>query len=121
MSHERPRSRLLPALGSALALWLPPLIPFFAGPLGECDHCVAQYARLYALLPGAWGGFAAGRALGDVDHALALAAMAALTAALGGLLFRRLRRPGRGAWWLLGAVAVASGLQGWGFAHLLRA
>jgi len=120
-SAGRLLSPRLAALGTVLALWLPPLLPFCAGPLRECDHCVALYARLYALVPGAWGGYLVGLALGDSDHALALVAMGALTAALAGLLFWRLRRGGRGARWLLAAVALLSGAQAMGLANVLRA
>jgi hypothetical protein len=105
---------------AAAALWLPPLVPFVTGPLTECSHCVANYGRMYAVIPGFWPGATVGLAYGDSDSWLAIGVMAATTLVL---LVAVIGALGRGR--LLGAgallfAALLSGASGWVLGHALR-
>ncbi|MCB1232764.1 MAG: hypothetical protein KDN19_21145 [Verrucomicrobiae bacterium] len=41
-----------PLASAAAAIYLGQLAPFFAGPLTECGHCVANYLKFYVIVPG---------------------------------------------------------------------
>lgn len=100
----------------AVTLYAAQLAPFVAGPLTECRHCVAQYARLYAVLPGTMpamllrledGAFLAVAALGTAAVIASLASLA-----------RILSPKDRAA-----ALALAACVLGWwsvAFSHVLR-
>ena len=109
------------AMAAAVAaLWLPPALPFFAGPLTECSHCVETYLKMYAVLPGVWPGLTVGMAFGDADSWLALGVMAATTLVL---LVAVVWALGRGR--LAGALgvlfaALMSGGGAWIFSHAIR-
>jgi len=105
---------------AAAALWLPPLLSFAVGPLTECSHCVAQYWRFYAVVPGFWPGFTVGMAFGDSDSWVALAVMAATTLVLLVAVTWALQR-GRlvGTFVVLFAAALSGG-SGWVLGHALR-
>lgn len=120
MKHdgERPQARSwkLAAVLAALTSWGPCLVPFVAGPLHECSHCVHTYAVCLPIVPGvivpvlcnlddAWF-FVAGALV-------ALAVFSTLT-----FVLRELPRP-----WSLGVQAIAAlaiGAEAYGFASLVR-
>ena len=109
MAAARPPLRLPAALGiAAVALWLPPIVPFLGGPLRECSHCVANYLELYPLVPGFWPGFTVGLAFGDADSLLSRAVMAATTLVLLVAVVWALRRG-----WIFGVIAcvLAAGMS----------
>ncbi len=41
-----------PLVSSLAAIYLGQLVPFVAGPLTECAHCVGNYLKLFPLVPG---------------------------------------------------------------------
>ncbi len=41
-----------PLVTSAAAIYLGQLVPFVAGPLTECAHCVGNYLKYYFVVPG---------------------------------------------------------------------
>lgn len=105
------------ALLTAAAAYLAQLAPFILGPLTECDHCVAQYLRLYAVLPGVVPAMLL-RLEDGAFYAVATLGTLSVFAAVSGLL-RILPRAGR----ILALVAAAGALGTWAvaFSHALRA
>ena len=57
MEDRTPAPLARPAIPVALEalawLYLPQLLPFFAGPLMECEHCIRLFLQLFLVLPGA--------------------------------------------------------------------
>lgn len=105
------------ALLTAVATYLAQLAPFIFGPLTECDHCVAQYLRLYAVLPGVVPAMLLGLENGAFFAAAALGTLSVIAAVTG--LLRILPRAGR----ILTLVVAAGTLGTWAvaFSHALRA
>lgn len=98
-----------------MTLWLPALLPFAVGPLRECGHCVRTYLCFVPVLPGVLLGMLAPR------HDWAFLAVAALASALLlAVATLAMRALGRHWPWLVIVLAMVSGLQAIGFAHLLR-
>ena len=50
--ERSPRWWLRPLGNSLAAIYLGQLVPFAAGPLTECGHCVVNYLKFYLLVPG---------------------------------------------------------------------
>lgn len=105
------------ALLAAAAVYLAQLAPFAIGPLTECGHCVRQFLKLYAVLPGVvpalllrleGGAFVAVAALGTL---VVFATLAALLCVL----------PRAGRWPALAVAALATGAWAVAFSHALRA
>lgn len=118
-SGPRPYARSWTRAASlaALTIWSPCLVPFVAGPLRECGHCVGTYAACLPIVPGvivpvlwdfqgAWF-FFGGAALFTLGLLGVLA-----------LVLREVPRP-----WSLAVqavVALAIAAEAYGFASLLR-
>ena len=114
-----------PWILAVAVVYVPLLLPFLVGPLTECDHCVASYARSSPLLPAFWADHALmeffgrdsvpafGSALGTIYRvALSLGAIALVRWLLG-------RRPAL-AWVGSAGVALWIGVHAIGFSVLLR-
>jgi hypothetical protein len=111
-----PRSRRRALVGTAATLWLPTVLPLFAGPLRECDHCVGNYAALLPVVPGVLA-----PTLLQLDGATFGLVAGGVTLALFGIVYAFWRELPR--WLLPVAVAIAAsliGLEAFGFAVALR-
>ena len=101
---------------TAATLWLPCLVPFVAGPLGECRHCIATYAACLPMVPGVLA-----PVLIDAQSAWFFVFGGVVTLAMGAVVAVVLREM---PWpWSLGVqvvVAVLIGCEALGFASLLR-
>ena len=120
------------AVGIAIGVvYLPQLTPFAVGPLTECDHCIAEYWRMFAILPGIYGRTVLGQAqealggeappIGDfLDTAQGWALVIGLTIVALAACAAVARRRGRIPVGILTLLAVWSGFVSVGFSHLLR-
>lgn len=105
------------ALLAAAAAYAGQLAPFVAGPLTECGHCVQQYAKLYAVLPGVVPAMLL-QLKGGTFFAVAAIGTAAVFTAVAALL-RILPPRGRGV--VLAAAAITLGGWALAFSYALRA
>ena len=92
---------------AALTLWVPALLPYWIGPLSECDHCIETYSMCLPLVPAA----IVPTLLYLDDAVWVVVAAVAVLAMLGGLTLalRRLRPPWSAA--LQTAVILLVGLE----------
>ena len=92
-------------------------LAFLTSPLGECDHCIAQFWRLFPVLPG----LASGVLLGQRTSSVPFQVMAGLTIVLVlALSIGAARRGGRLGGWAALAIALLSALNATLVGHLLR-
>ena len=92
-------------------------VAFLTSPLGECDHCIAQFWRLFPALPGLVTGLLFDqRASSAPFKAMAGATIVlVLTLSIGAA-----RRGGRLGGWAALAIALLSALNATLVGHLLR-
>lgn len=111
----RPLRQVVPE--SLAWLYLPQTLPFFAGPLMECDHCVRAFLSLFAFLPGAIPGILLGDGwwIYPISAGLTFVAFMIVFNTLGTLC-------ARGPRLLIGLFfGVLSAGNAWAISHALRA
>ena len=114
---DTPVPRPVAAIIVLAALYLPGLLPFVAGPLTECDHCVSSYLAILPVLPG----FLLVHAIGPSSVGLAYLGAAAVSLFAAGCLFLAVRdNRGLGGTFVV-LVMVAQGLQSMFLGAALRA
>lgn len=89
-------------------VYLPQLMAFPASPLAECDHCIAQFWQLYALVPGLVPAFLVGGSELQFLRwpiAITVSVIVLVVTSLG------LRRGGRTVIWTVATVGIASALN----------
>ena len=114
MPRRWPKALLL----AAAAVYLPTLVPFVAGPLTGCGHCVATYLTLLPIVPGIVAGALVPAKGGLVSCLLAGALTAALLVAATALA-RRL--PARDLTAAFAVLTPLIGVESFLFAVMLRA
>lgn len=113
-------SRIARVAKALAVVYVPSLLPFVAGPLRECDHCVATYAKLLPLVPGAFAGLISNSVLPRSDVSMGVAAGVGACLVLL-IVFRCLSLEKFMRAVILGGIAILLAAQAMAFSLVLRA